>query len=251
MVIWPKKNSKMGAAAGSRRKSSPPWEVERGLRAGPSDGARPLPTAPDGSRPLPRSPEASRRLPTAPDGSRGLPTAPEGSLTAPEGSRRAWGRGEPSGSRPAQLPGRPPLFRAPPARHGFVPLLSSAAFRVVLFVSRREATGEHTDPACRAAGRGGGSALGTGRRRPPPGARQPEGAESGPSPRLGTRKPQRSTNRRSASPCDASQSARRQPRAAAPASPPPGGSRLGRPSRPERGPAVGFPAHLWTPAFSL
>lgn len=161
MVIWPKKNSKMGAAAGSRRKSSPPWEVERGLRAGPPDGARPLPTAPELSRRLPRPPGGSRRRPTAPEVSRRLPRAPDG-------SRRAWGRREPSGARPARLPGRPPFLGAPPARHGFVPLLSSAAFRVVLFVSRREATGEHTDPACRAAGRGGGSALGTGRRRPPP-----------------------------------------------------------------------------------
>lgn len=68
MVIWPKKNSKMGAAAGSRRKSSPPWEVERGLRAGPSDGARPLPMAPGGPRGLPAAPEGSRRLPRAPGG---------------------------------------------------------------------------------------------------------------------------------------------------------------------------------------
>lgn len=108
MVIWPKKNSKMGAAAGSRRKSSPPWEVERGLRAGPPDGARPLPTAPDGSRRPPRppggsrrrptAPEVSRRLPRSPDVSRGLPAAPEGSRRLPAGlgtqgaERRAGGR---------------------------------------------------------------------------------------------------------------------------------------------------------------
>lgn len=95
MVIWPKKNSKMGAAAGSRRKSSPPWEVERGLRAGPPDGARLLPTAPDGSRPLrtapggprglPAAPDGARRLPRSPDGSRGLPAAPEGSRRLPAG----------------------------------------------------------------------------------------------------------------------------------------------------------------------
>lgn len=233
MVIWPKKNSKMGAAAGSRRKSSPPWEVERGLRAGPSDGARPLPTAPDRSRGLPRAPEGSRGLL---DGPRGLPAG----LGTQGAERRAACAAAGAAALSRSAPGSSRLRPSP--------VLCGLSCGFVCQPTGGD-RGAHR-PCLQGSGAGRGISPGHRPPPPPPGARQPEGAESGPSPRLGTRKPQRSTNRRSASPCDASQSARRQPRAAAPASPPPGGSRLGRPSRPERGPAVGFPAHLWTPAFS-
>lgn len=229
MVIWPKKILKWGRQ--QARGASPP---RRGRWRGVSAQARP--TGPDRSRPLPRSPDGSRGLPAAPDGSRRLPAG-----LGTQGAQRRAACAAAGAAAPFQSAPGSSRLRPSPVLCG----LSCG------FVCQPTGGDRGAHRPC-LQGSGAGRGISPGHRPPPPptGARQPEGAESGPSPRLGTRKPQRSTNRRSASPCDASQSARRQPGAAAPASPPPGGSRLGRPSRPERGPAVGFPAHLWTPAFS-